>query len=63
MSSIDLIFIGSLTAIAVVAVAMGTRAARDLGGYLWDRHERTLPAVEPARPADPGDGSPDGRAS
>ena len=49
--------------IAVAAVVFGKQVARDLGRYAWDRHERTLPAVEPERDAGPGDAGPGGRAS
>lgn len=52
-----------IAGISVAALVFGKQAARDLGRYAWDRHERTLPAVEPERDADVGDAGPDGRAS
>ncbi len=62
MDLFEWILIPFLAGVAVAAIVMGTRLARDLGVGLWDRHEQTLPTVEPARPAD-RDTGPDGRTS
>lgn len=63
MGLFDCILILFLAGVAVAVVVVGIRASRDLGGYLWNRYERTLPAVEPERVADPGDEGSDRRAS